>query len=489
MIFNMIKEKLREKRDGIIIICILIVYTVVNLILAGFHEAWRDESQAWVLVKGSTIPEIFSLCASEGHPVLWFLFLYPFTRLGFSFYHFSYISICLMDVAAALWLKKAPFNMFVRLCVLLSPLFFYYNPVICRVYALLMIIILLICILWKDRHDHPLYYGLLVALLLQTHMLMSGMAIGMTVDMILELKNRKGDIKKLAGLFLPIASLILLVAELKQNSSTETFLNVGPESILGNLRLRHIYDVLYSFAGKFGPVFGWVILAGSLIFLIFLFTCFIRRSEWKTLYMREFIVILCAMAVYGGVMFLVRSADHIQIAIIFWIFLMFICWELKEKDDTDGIHRIVTVFLAATCIIAMPSCLYKDLVYEINEQYSGGKEIVSLINKEVPAGSVVVLKNDLFSPSVYAYLCESPNGYYIWDVENVEEYTIHKWGKVKERDLTDAEVPKYIRDDFPDRTDCFFVSNRELTDEGLELIACNSSKSKWYEDFYIYRVF
>ena len=81
--------KNKIKRDDLIIIGIIVIYTGINIILAGYHEAWRDESQAWVLVKGSTIPEIFGLCASEGHPVLWFLFLYPFTRLGFSFYHFS----------------------------------------------------------------------------------------------------------------------------------------------------------------------------------------------------------------------------------------------------------------------------------------------------------------------------------------------------------------------------------------------------------------
>lgn len=477
-------------QKNIINFLILAVYFILNLWISSYHEAWRDESQAWVLVRNSTIPEIFGLCASEGHPCLWFLFLYPFTRLGFSFYDFSYISLIIMTFAAALWLWKAPFGLFTRICVLLSPLFFYYNPVICRIYSLLMVIVLLLCIQWKDRHTHPVRYGILVALLIQSHILVIGMAIGCILDMLLELKDNKASRKPPAftGLIISVSSFILLLLELKQDNNTEAFLNVNPSSVLNNVRPTHVYEVLLSFSSKFGKITGWVILLLSLLFLLYLFTRYIKDTGFRREYSREFIVMLCAISVYAGVMFLVRSADHIQIAIIFWIFLMFICWAGMLKDDLRNMHLIITVFLTGICILDMPTCLYSDIRYEINGLYSGGEEITSLIKDNLPEGSTIVLRNDLFSPSVYAYLAET-DAYNIWDIENISPYSIHKWGKVKPRELTDSEVPVYIREDFKPGDEVYFVAASHLSeDENVKLLFSNSSPSKWHEDFCVYSV-
>lgn len=47
------------------------------------HSPWFDELQAWQLTCSSqTLSELFQLCGQEGHPVLWYLFLYPLSHLS-----------------------------------------------------------------------------------------------------------------------------------------------------------------------------------------------------------------------------------------------------------------------------------------------------------------------------------------------------------------------------------------------------------------------
>jgi len=127
-----------NKKEAIINIAILVIYISLQIFLAMHHEAWRDESQAWIIAKNASFGEMLGLCASEGHPCMWFFILKILSLCGFSFYWFSAISITIMAVAASLFLWKCPFPTVLKVAVLLSPVFFYYNPVICRIYAVLV---------------------------------------------------------------------------------------------------------------------------------------------------------------------------------------------------------------------------------------------------------------------------------------------------------------------------------------------------------------
>ena len=176
-----------EKKSNIISsIIVMLLFCVAHVMLFQFHEAWRDESLAWVLVRNSSFGDLFNICASEGHPVLWFLILYPFTRVGFSFYNFSYISIIFMTIAVGIWMYKAPFSLLTKLSVVISPIFFYYNPIICRIYAVLVLLFICIACIWEKRFQHPILYDILIALLIQSHVLVIGVALGLLLDMMLE---------------------------------------------------------------------------------------------------------------------------------------------------------------------------------------------------------------------------------------------------------------------------------------------------------------
>ena len=87
-----------QKTDKIINVSILLIYLFIQVFLAFHHEAWRDESQAWIIAKNSSCVDILALCSSEGHPCLWFFFLKLCQLFGLSFYHISLMSTFIMTI-------------------------------------------------------------------------------------------------------------------------------------------------------------------------------------------------------------------------------------------------------------------------------------------------------------------------------------------------------------------------------------------------------
>ena len=116
-----------KKWEIILYVSILALYAAVNIYLMSCHEAWIDEAQAWVLAKQLSWTQIPGLCASEGHPVLWFYILKITILLGLPFRYFSVISIFFMTLALGVFLFRSDFNPVSKILVVLSPLFFYYN--------------------------------------------------------------------------------------------------------------------------------------------------------------------------------------------------------------------------------------------------------------------------------------------------------------------------------------------------------------------------
>lgn len=60
-----------------------LIYLVSHfLIRLHFHELWKDEWQAWFVVRDMGWSEMFSFLYYEGHPSFWYVYLKAFTYLG-----------------------------------------------------------------------------------------------------------------------------------------------------------------------------------------------------------------------------------------------------------------------------------------------------------------------------------------------------------------------------------------------------------------------
>ncbi len=474
---------------------IIIIYIVSSIVLSLFHEPWRDESQAWVLAQNSSFFQIFQLCASEGHPLLWFYLIKIIIMFGCSFEFFSLISIFFTSLAVVLMLKFSKLCKLLQIIFIFSPLFFYYNPVICRIYSVLILLVCLLCALWNNRNDKPILYGILVALMFQTHVLLFGLAIGCIFDMLIELiKNNKKMIKKrVIALLIPCMSFLMAIIELKQPDGTETFIDITFDSIMNNFSAKRMWDGINSIAIKLqlpnANIVGKMLLS-TIGFFIILCCLLLLKDTFRRDNLNQCIVFLTSVIVYCGIIIFVRNSAHIQMSIVLLMLLMYFSWTVHFDTMKNNIFVVVLLIILLAC---MPRLIY-DTIKDIEYPFSGSKEIANIIESEVESDSIIVVSNNPYSTSVVAYLANSD--FLIWDITYGEEYVIHKWGKTPTREIDNNNIYDYINEDlrqFVEGKKIYYVqtSKKIITDMNIPnmiSIGGNEQSNNWNEYYWLYEV-
>lgn len=507
-----------QKKNKIINISILLIYLSIQIFLAFHHEAWRDESQAWIIARNSSYAEILGLCSSEGHPCLWFFFLKLCQLFGLSFYHISLMSTFIVTIAAGLFLWKSPFQIFTNVCILLSPIFFYYNSVICRVYALLVLLLILLCIYWPYRRQKPIAYGIIIALLFQSHILISGLAIGCLIEKLLNdrpLLNKRN----MLGFMIPLISLAGMIFELYQTKGTETFIKIDINYVQCRLGLIKIINNIKSVVLKFD--YSWfsidsIILLVWLLLFIFYCLCYITNSKYRAELRNVGLVSVCGTMCYWGIIVLVRKADHIQMSIVFLMILLLLVWDsvsVKEPICSNDIKQEVSFknltttiknkvldirkmegLFAICCMLMIPKSAWLDPVSDIKGPFSGSLEMAQIIEKNAPNHSVIVIHNDMFSTSIASYLYESNKQYLLWDIDNGCKYVIHKWGKPNRRKVTQKALYETICKDINVSKIVFYVNGFQKLKpdipsiDKMTLIGKNKVPNTWNEYYQLYKV-
>lgn len=216
---------------------IFAVYSLITLIGALNHEAWLDEAQAWVIVRDVPLSELPQVLKTEGHPFLWYAVLYPFVKLGFPVEYVSLISWAV--TAAGVWvlLFKVELPLPLKAVMLASSGFLYFDPIMLRVYCLIPPILFLILWVYPKRREHAVLYGLLIALLANTHVFICGIVGMLGIFMLYELfsewrkSSKSGNVKKLLGLGIAGAGVLALVVPLIGSIGRNSAVSLGTSDI------------------------------------------------------------------------------------------------------------------------------------------------------------------------------------------------------------------------------------------------------------------
>ncbi|RKU37994.1 hypothetical protein C6495_00990, partial [Candidatus Poribacteria bacterium] len=147
--------------------------TIGFLILGGFtafnHEMWRDEIQAWLLARDSaSFFELFAHLKYEGHPGLWHLCLMPLSRITASPVIMQVFHLLIAGVTVYLFVRYAPFNWLQKFLFCFGYFVLYEYAVIARNYALGLLLLILFCVLFRERYKRPLWIGGILFLLAHT---------------------------------------------------------------------------------------------------------------------------------------------------------------------------------------------------------------------------------------------------------------------------------------------------------------------------------
>jgi hypothetical protein len=174
-------------------------------ILIWRHAPWRDELQAWAIVRDN--PNPFDLLAQlryEGHPALWYAVLWLPARLTRSVAALQFVQWALAVGGAAVVARYAPFSRLARVLLLTSyfPLFEY--GVIARSYTLVWLITVSVLALLPRR------FGLIAlaggaALLTNTTVLAIPLALALTVGVLVDRAVQPPGTTRAARLGAPMA--------------------------------------------------------------------------------------------------------------------------------------------------------------------------------------------------------------------------------------------------------------------------------------------
>lgn len=151
------KHACLSRKTGKAEILALLLYIIGTVVISCFHEPWFDEAQAWLIARCASLSEIlFEIPHYEGHPQMWHLLLMPFAKAGLPFHlTISAINLTCCTVAMAILLFRSPFPKIVRCLIPFSYFCFYQYAVVCRPYSVMMLAVMLMCLTYRKKNEHP----------------------------------------------------------------------------------------------------------------------------------------------------------------------------------------------------------------------------------------------------------------------------------------------------------------------------------------------
>jgi hypothetical protein len=161
----------RRPADGLFNTIVLAAFILVASLGALQHDMWRDEMQAFLIARDSATPwDLVRNLRYDGHPILWYLLIWPGARLTWNPDSMHFVSLPLSAAGVALFLWRGPWS---RLEKTLWP-FGYYVLFECsiksRSYGLGAALLIAFCALWRDRDRRMIALAVVMGLMANTHL-------------------------------------------------------------------------------------------------------------------------------------------------------------------------------------------------------------------------------------------------------------------------------------------------------------------------------
>ena len=150
---------------------IWLLFVSVTLVMAWYHEPWRDEAQGFVVVRDNSLVGLILHMKVESQFLLWYLFTWPFVRLfGMPIFGVALMHWALSCSTAFLVLRRAPFRLLTRAALIFSVLFAFEFTVVTRHYAIGVFLLTVLMVNWRERFRHPVLYACGIALCASTNL-------------------------------------------------------------------------------------------------------------------------------------------------------------------------------------------------------------------------------------------------------------------------------------------------------------------------------
>ena len=132
------------------------VFLVIGAVIAWHHEMWRDEMQAWLIARDApSVFELFNILKRyEGHPSVWHLGLYVLQFFTSSPIIMQPYHLLIATATIFVFARFSPFTRLQKTLFAFGYFPFYEYAIICRNYAIGILLLCLFCTLfsrWKKK--------------------------------------------------------------------------------------------------------------------------------------------------------------------------------------------------------------------------------------------------------------------------------------------------------------------------------------------------
>ena len=404
---------------------IFIMFLILSLVLAFFHEPWRDEAQSWLLARDLNIIDLFKQMKYEGHPCFWHLILKFFISLGLNYKYINFISCFISIISVGIFLKVSKFKALTNACIVFSPTFLYYCSTLARSYSLCLLSIVLLIWIYDKRKKHPYYYGFILLFMLNTHILMFGFVIGIIlIDLydIIKNKDKKYKTNQIISLIISFLGMGLLFLQIGSANKSYWY----NESIFNLKNLISSFNMLFiNFFNIFEIQLNNKFLLGLELSLLFILILkIIKEKNYKLL-----IIFILGILFQLIIFTYVHSIMSYMTSITFLILLF--CLHENKYEKICMLLFMLTI----------PS-MFKIYVQDIKYNYSYAEEISQYIEKNIPENSKIFCTKSSLCSSIIPYLNKN---YYFINPSTNKYFTFINWNNEYKNTFFNEEVYETLK--------------------------------------------
>ena len=490
------KEFIKKNKINLVV---MLCYSIITFIILLFHESWRDEAQAWLIARDLNIIDIFGQMKYEGHPVIWYLILVPFAKLGLPYVTVKIVSWLICNIAVWLILKKAPFNLFLKILFIFSMPMLYLYPAIARSYCLIPLAITLVAIYFRQRHEKPIQYILSILFLANTHVIMYGMVGILLLLFYIEelIQNRKTNSKEqkkkvYISLIVIIVGLILTLIPILISMTTNTDVGLTSNTSIfedTKLKMENAYQKIMTICFDENELI-LKIVAIALIILV----CYEIRYHFK-----NFLVIICTEGLQFLIYTYIYMASEQRVSTLI-ILIMFIFWiqsnNKRNKDNTSETDRelindqkyikkqrrkekltdIAEYILVFVLIINIVHGI-NIVNEEIKTNYSSAYETAEWIKDNLEDDSIFVCTSMPLSSAIIPYI----NRDAFWSPQTLDYFSFTSWDENYRTGYSLRDLQKRVKENFQENQNLYLIYTYDFNEETMKSLEEQGYLTKIFE--------
>ena len=411
-------------RKKILFTIIFLAFLAGLIIMSFYHENWRDEAQAFLLCRDMNFFDFFKNIHYEGHPIFYYLFLFPLVKLGFGPKSVNILSFVFMSIAVYLIIFKTDLKSWKKIVLILNYPVLYEFSVIGRSYSLVFLLLIIFGIIYPKRFEKPISFAIVLGCLLNTHLLMVGFVVFNIVLYIYELlKSNRKLIKKrsliIASIVISLFFIILIISFypvlLGNNSFSFNFIDYL------NVLAILTFCVTFEF---------------SIIKVLILSICIIIIFIYIFLNDKKMFLLLLFNQIYMSLLLYIKVPITPYFCSLSYVLLLIILFFVVFKEKTTNKYIMFAIILITILSIIKTVDMY---IYDIKYDYSTGKTTAVFIKKNISKDSIFLCNADSVCSTFIPYI---NNKFYHLNSNRYFTYII--WDKEREKKIDLEKIKKFI---------------------------------------------